>query len=238
MSLLAVTANAVGSISRAESRNELSQALKDAVVGLGFQTYSLAYQRPHALEAVTAPHLTTWPCEQDGASDQASARIRDPLLDYAVTGVKPLIWRSGSWKSLRKDRYFPCLHSFEARAGLIVPLPDRRGRVGAITMLSAQREDYPEGIAEAGRIVALAVLVRAGSLLPAAAAVPPALAGLAKLSPRQIEILDWIAHGKSNSEIALILGLSRRNVTYHVSEILKKLDVTSRTQAVGIYTGR
>ncbi|EGJ19540.1 Response regulator receiver protein [Cereibacter sphaeroides WS8N] len=105
-------------------------------------------------------------------------------------------------------------------------------------MLSAQREDYPEEIAEAGRIVALAVLVRAGSFAPAAAAVPPALAGLAKLSPRQIEILDWIAHGKSNSEIALILGLSRRNVTYHVSEILKKLDVTSRTQAVGIYTGR
>ncbi|MEL5878822.1 LuxR family transcriptional regulator [Cereibacter sphaeroides] len=238
MSLLAVTANAVGSISRAESRNELSQALKDAVVGLGFQTYSLAYQRPHALEAVAAPHLTTWPCEQDGASDQASARIRDPLLDYAVTGVKPLIWRSGSWKSLNRKVRFPCLRGSEARAGLIVPLPDQRGRIGAITMLSAQREDYPEEIAEAGRIVALAVLVRAGSLAPAVGAVSPALASLAQLSPRQIEILDWIAHGKSNSEIALILGLSRRNVTYHVSEILKKLDVTSRTQAVGIYTGR
>jgi DNA-binding CsgD family transcriptional regulator len=38
--------------------------------------------------------------------------------------------------------------------------------------------------------------------------------------------------GKTNWEIARILGLSERTVRFHVGGIFEKLDVTSRTQAV------
>lgn len=55
------------------------------------------------------------------------------------------------------------------------------------------------------------------------------------LSSLQREILKWVANGKSNTEIALIVGQSKRSVDYHVIEILKKLEVGSRAQAAAIY---
>lgn len=52
------------------------------------------------------------------------------------------------------------------------------------------------------------------------------------LSPRELTVLRWMKEGKTNWEIARILGLSERTVRFHVGGIFEKLDVTSRTQAV------
>jgi DNA-binding CsgD family transcriptional regulator len=52
------------------------------------------------------------------------------------------------------------------------------------------------------------------------------------LSPREMTVLLWMKEGKTNWEIARILGLSERTVRFHVGGIFEKLDVTSRTQAV------
>ena len=52
------------------------------------------------------------------------------------------------------------------------------------------------------------------------------------LSPREIEILDWVRVGKTNSEIASILGISIYTVKNHLHHIFKKLDVYNRIQAV------
>jgi DNA-binding CsgD family transcriptional regulator len=54
-----------------------------------------------------------------------------------------------------------------------------------------------------------------------------------ELSARETEILRWIALGKTNPEIGSILNISAFTVKNHVQRILKKLDVTNRTQAVG-----
>lgn len=59
----------------------------------------------------------------------------------------------------------------------------------------------------------------------------PAAAGI--LTAREIEILKWLYHGKSNFEIGMILNISRLTVKNHVQKILRKLNVMNRTQAVG-----
>lgn len=53
-----------------------------------------------------------------------------------------------------------------------------------------------------------------------------------QLSSRELTVLGWMKEGKTNWEIAKILELSERTVRFHVGTIFKKLDVTSRTQAV------
>jgi LuxR family maltose regulon positive regulatory protein len=53
------------------------------------------------------------------------------------------------------------------------------------------------------------------------------------LSPRELEVLQLIAEGHSNREIANILVLSPSTVKVHTRSIYRKLDVNSRTQAVG-----
>jgi len=52
------------------------------------------------------------------------------------------------------------------------------------------------------------------------------------LSAREIEVLDWIARGNSNKEIARALKISDQTVKNHITSILKKLAVNDRTQAV------
>lgn len=52
------------------------------------------------------------------------------------------------------------------------------------------------------------------------------------LTPRQSEILTWVAQGKRDSEIAQIIQSSARTVSNHVYRILGKLGVETRTAAV------
>jgi LuxR family maltose regulon positive regulatory protein len=59
----------------------------------------------------------------------------------------------------------------------------------------------------------------------------PALFG--DLSPREVEVLRLVAEGLSNKEIAQRLYISLRTVKYHTGNIFAKLNVNSRTQAVG-----
>ena len=52
------------------------------------------------------------------------------------------------------------------------------------------------------------------------------------LSVREIEVLKWIAEGKSNKEIAALLFISEGTVKTHVLSIHEKLGVSDRTEAV------
>lgn len=53
------------------------------------------------------------------------------------------------------------------------------------------------------------------------------------LTEREREVLKWVYLGKSNIEIGLILGISPLTVKNHVQEILRRLNVQNRAQAVG-----
>jgi DNA-binding NarL/FixJ family response regulator len=52
------------------------------------------------------------------------------------------------------------------------------------------------------------------------------------LSAREVEVLDYIAKGNSNKEIARVLKISDQTVKNHITSILRKLAVNDRTQAV------
>ncbi|TAM78555.1 MAG: response regulator transcription factor [Chloroflexota bacterium] len=54
----------------------------------------------------------------------------------------------------------------------------------------------------------------------------------APLSPREVEILDNIAQGMTNKQVAYALTISEQTVKNHMSSILRKLAVNDRTQAV------
>lgn len=64
-----------------------------------------------------------------------------------------------------------------------------------------------------------------------AAAPAPVEADHARLSPREREILGFLAKGASNKEIARTLDLAESTVKIHVQSILKKLGLASRVQA-------
>jgi len=55
---------------------------------------------------------------------------------------------------------------------------------------------------------------------------------LEELTPREVEVLRLMAEGFGNKQIAARLGISDHTVKFHISSILAKLSVSSRTEAV------
>jgi len=60
------------------------------------------------------------------------------------------------------------------------------------------------------------------------------------LTPRELEILRWVAHGTPNKEIAHAIGVQETTVRTHVSHILNKLNLQNRSQLVlyAVHTGQ
>lgn len=54
------------------------------------------------------------------------------------------------------------------------------------------------------------------------------------LTPREAEVLAWVAEGKTSGEIATILSLSRRTIEKHLERVFVKLGVETRTAAAAI----
>ena len=54
------------------------------------------------------------------------------------------------------------------------------------------------------------------------------------LTTREGEVLSWLSKGKTNRDIAQILGLSPRTVDKHLEQIYAKLGVENRTAAAAI----
>ena len=70
----------------------------------------------------------------------------------------------------------------------------------------------------------------ASSLLPARTR--PHESPAEELTPRELQVLQLLAEGQPNKEIARRLGISEHTVKFHVNAILGKLNVQSRTEAV------
>jgi NarL family two-component system response regulator LiaR len=126
-------------------------------------------------------------------------------------------------------------------------------QIRIIALTSFKEKEYVEGALKAGAMSYLLKNVTANDLLNA---VRRAVIGQPSLSPeaaqiliqkvnepappgadmteREREILELMVDGLSNSEIAERLIVSQSTVKFHVSNVLSKLGVTSRTEAVAL----
>jgi DNA-binding NarL/FixJ family response regulator len=91
---------------------------------------------------------------------------------------------------------------------------------------------HPDDLASAVRQTFNHSVYLAGSR-PAPAAPPPVQseAGEAGLTRREREILQLVAEGHSNAQLARMLWVTEQTVKFHLSNIYRKLDVANRTEA-------
>jgi DNA-binding NarL/FixJ family response regulator len=64
--------------------------------------------------------------------------------------------------------------------------------------------------------------------------VAPSRIASAALTPRETEVLSWLAKGKTNRDIAEILGMSPRTVNKHLEHVFEKLGVETRAAAAAL----
>jgi DNA-binding CsgD family transcriptional regulator len=129
------------------------------------------------------------------------------------------------------------LSDFEARAltraAIVVPVHLPFGQIGAASFIHpASVIDDLSAIFDA-HDEALALLARIfiASYVKVTERPREQFAGLA-LTKREVECLRWAAAGKTNDDIAVILGLKRTTIRFHIRAAAQKLDAVNRDQAL------
>ena len=96
---------------------------------------------------------------------------------------------------------------------------------------AAATDECRAAIEALGSLGAMAQVAQAEAFVEELTRTARTPSGVDRLSPREAEVLTLLTQGRSNEEIAAELVLSKHTVRRHVSNILTKLDVPSRTAA-------
>ncbi len=197
-----------------EQLEEIEDLLADGV-RLGTQTGDLVTAQ------ALAGHAAALAAGSDVPHRQADALYCRGLLDQDPPGLLAAAERyEHAGRPLLRAK------ALEAAAGYFVDTDDRSQARAAFT----QAVDVYSALGAAADVARLQATFRAHGIRRGPHAKHrQARSGWDSLTATEIKIAGYVEEGLSNPEIAAKLLLSRRTVATHVSHILKKLDVNSRT---------
>lgn len=185
---------------------------------------------------MTAPDLTTWTSQDLEGYVKGGFLETDPLLAHIAASNTPLCWDADSLKGTASAEYLEMIGDRGILGGATIPLPGREGTFSAMTFLSSPEAKIDKiDQFEIAKIIAYTSSLKMPSIFNSSP-MGEKVGNLRRLSGIQIEILGWISEGKSNSDIANILDVSKKKTEYHVSEIIRKLEVSTRIQAAIVYS--
>ena len=180
--------------------------------------------------------VVTYPEEWKRHYLEHQLHLTDPTLRHAARSQAPI-----QWSRLRADGSFRTLfsqaHDFGiTEQGVTIPV---RGPYGDTGMLSVTRSTTGADWDRQSARIMVALQERAALIHDAVmrnglvmrAMRPPSL------SDRELEVLQWIAVGKSQGDVADILSISARTVEVHVRSARAKLGALNTPQAVARAVG-
>lgn len=180
-------------------------------------------------------------------TEHANAETLAPLLvrlfnRWVELGKSPYELSTGESGFLLNDTTLQCALG-EAlqvmRSSLVHGISDERGRHDCLYVIFSSQPEQSVSARNALEVLLpyLDTALRQIAHLPRQYTSPAAEEGTTSngeclgLSEREIEIMDWVRKGKTNSEIGSILDISAFTVKNHLQRIFKKLDVFNRMQA-------
>lgn len=161
---------------------------------------------------------------------------RDPVMLHSRHDNNLFMWGSEMaerFGPLARD-FFHEAKTFNICSGATVPVPEWPGGFAAMTFVTDSRQ---EQLANCLRCHGSALLFVAANFQNHLRRMrePTRLIENAELSPREYECLRWAAVGKSQTDIAMITGISLRSVARDIENLRAKLGVRSIAQAVAIF---
>lgn len=235
-STLDILSRATTAISRAPAKDALVQAVARGFADLGFASFSLSCHKADKHDLALDPTLSTWPAAFIAEYERRNWADWNPNLARAAAAEEAFAWNLDKrYRNRREQAYIDFLTSTPLKGGLSIPLSRRPGRLSCASVESHAAVTFSRETLHAVTVVANTAQMKAELLGLCPEVSIDESHHLHALSPQQAEILKWVAEGKSNADIALITRLSARVVKYHMSEILRKLGVATRSQAAALY---
>lgn len=215
-----------------EGENEITsmyEAALNLTYELGFQYCGFTLSSHAPINQTKTVRINNYSNEWNTLYKQENYFDMDPVVAHCKRSVLPIVWDEKTFSSV-PDLWVQA-RSYGLNFGWTQSVHDFQG---VFSMLSLGRDSgavSPEELYEkAGQALWLCHAMHA--VVAQKYADKPNPQAPSKLTPRETEILQWSALGKTASDIATILCLSERTVGFHISSAMKKLGVTNKIAAV------
>ncbi|MGY4178416.1 LuxR family transcriptional activator of conjugal transfer of Ti plasmids [Bradyrhizobium sp. USDA 4518] len=178
--------------------------------------------------------ISTYPTEWTAHYMRSRYELIDPVITQALQTAEPFRWGIGmpsSRSSSVQQQLLDEAAQFGIRVGFTVPIHDGHGPIAALTFALSQRSPAFESFTKShGRVLQLMAMYFHAHVRRKLAN-ERSIDGI-RLSPRELECLEWASQGKSAWEIGCILGISRNTVADYLENAKEKLGVRTIAQAV------
>lgn len=206
----------------------VQQSFQDVVVKLGFTSVTCATLPLSRELDPSCILMTTRPAAWADTYYARGYSKHDPILREIIRSRRVVEWPQafqGRTLSRREREIIAHGAKFGMHYGLAVPIPGAGGNVGFVNLAGPQPCSDER---RRGALVLVSIYVYHKLRALAAAG-----KGTEKrLSRRELEVLHWIAEGKSDWQIGRILAISAKTVNYHTENVKRKFGVATRMQAV------
>ncbi len=167
----------------------------------------------------------------DAAKDHEDA-LRDPVIGRLMTQSTPVVYDQQTYVGAGVGELWEQQAPYGYKTGIAVKLHLPGGRH---FLLGVDREEaLPEPGMDLMQMIGGLQLLAAHALTAADRLLGSRIdqTDLPKLTRRELDVLSWTSQGKTAWEIGVILGMSDKTVNFHLGNAMRKLDVTSKYQAV------
>lgn len=222
------------SVLEARSREEFRGEVIRFAQGLGFDTVSATAVQDQTLGSAHFEGVDNIPQSFLDRFENTAIWHVDPVAQHCKKSSMPLVWDRATYVKSGLENQWEEQAAYGFRAGIGVALHMPEGRH---FFLGADWSDgLPNDASSLTRVVAdlqlFAVHAQEAAwrlLMPAAFAQP---SQTAHLTPRELECLRWTMEGKTAWEVGTILSISERTAVLHINNAMRKLDCSSKHQAV------
>jgi LuxR family quorum sensing-dependent transcriptional regulator len=223
------TLSFIAAVDRAGSADAVAETVLSVLKPFGFSQVlagTIPLPGMSAQQQVANIVLHRWPEQWSQRYFSQGYLFDDPTIHRVTTSTEPFLW--SELDELYRDRPAARRVMNEAREfnlafGFTVPMLTLDGQCAGFSIAS-DRAELPPHYRGAMQLLAMYSFGRALSLV----GMPPPV----KLTPRESDVLQWIAEGKSDWEIGKILHVSEHLVDKMARQIRVKFGATNRTQAV------
>lgn len=173
-----------------------------------------------------------WPKGWAELSDQKDFAANSPVVAAARSRISSFTWldtKSARHWTAAEQAVMDSAFAWGWRDGFVLPIHGPGGYFATVSMASPQR-DLDLRPEQRVRLQMIAMLAHERCLV--LAGLDPRESRYDTMSTRELECLRWVADGKTDWEIGLILSISAATVKFHVDGARKKLRARNRAQAV------
>jgi LuxR family quorum sensing-dependent transcriptional regulator len=173
--------------------------------------------------------MNGWPRGWSRHLANASYYADDPTVAWCRRTINPFEWSEAICESHPPPAVgaVATAEDLGMKRGFLVPVIRASGSTSCVTM-AGERPEFESRAKRAVYMLSLYAHARAVSLLDCTDGTGPRR----DLTPREREVLHWIAAGKSSWDVSVILGISERTVNWLISRATRKLNAVNRTHAV------